>query len=115
MRRILRSRQIFEKASPCERFSRTSSPSSTTPLEPADSSLPASVVAIVDFPAPDKPVSQMVTPGCASMADSTPFDLMRFVLVSLALSVILATILSSVLQFDGGSRKARNKKGRSFR
>ena len=29
----------------------------------------------------DKPVSQIVTPGRASIADSTPFILMRFVLL----------------------------------
>src|SRR5689334_22947035 len=56
------SRSSREKLSPFERCSRTSSPSSISTAAPSARSRSASAPASVDFPAPERPVSQSVKP-----------------------------------------------------
>src|SRR5690348_16544615 len=62
MRRMLVSRSSFEKPRPLDRFVRTSSPSSTSAGRPRSASSACSRLAIVDLPAPDRPVSQTTKP-----------------------------------------------------
>ena len=63
MRRMLMSRCSLEKPSSDERFVRTMSPSSrVTGRPPASRNLTSSTLAIVDLPAPDRPVKKTVKP-----------------------------------------------------
>ena len=58
MRSMFVSRSAFEKPSPLERCSRTTSPSRRSTSRPASSSSAATSAAIVDLPAAERPVSQ---------------------------------------------------------
>src|SRR5918996_3163915 len=62
IRRMLVSRSSFEKPSPLERFSRTTSPSSTSSFEPRLRSSLTRWVVIVDLPEPESPVNQRQKP-----------------------------------------------------
>ena len=62
IRRMLVSRSSFEKPRPFERFSRTTSPSSTSSLEPRLRSSLTRWVVIVDLPEPESPVNQRQKP-----------------------------------------------------
>src|SRR5262252_2316486 len=70
MRRMLVSRSSFEKPRPLDRLVRTSSPSSTSARRPRSASSACSRLAIVDFPAPDRPVSHTTKPFRSSLTDS---------------------------------------------
>src|SRR5690348_9222948 len=74
IRRMLRSRCSREKESSLDRWVRTTSPSSTVTGRPSASSPATSASAIVDLPAPDRPVRKTVTPGAglALMPASLP-------------------------------------------
>src|SRR5215471_12622748 len=63
MRRMLVSRSSFEKPRPFERLVRTSSPSRTSAWRPRSASSACSRLAIVDLPAPERPVSQITKPN----------------------------------------------------
>src|SRR5262245_9672917 len=63
IRRMLVSRSSLENPSPLERFSRTTSPSSTSSFEPRFRSSLTRWVVIVDLPEPDSPVNQRQKPG----------------------------------------------------
>src|SRR3712207_8483587 len=71
MRAMLRSRCSRENVSSLERCVRTTSPSSTVTSRPSASSWATSASAIVDLPAPDRPVRKTVTP-LLDMAASVP-------------------------------------------
>src|SRR5574341_1365517 len=62
MRRILVSRSSLENPNPLLKFVRTTSPSSTSTLPPRAFNIGTSCSVIVDFPAPERPVNQMVQP-----------------------------------------------------
>src|SRR5919106_4751042 len=62
MRRMLVSRSSFENPRPLERFSRTTSPSSTSSFEPRRRSSLTRCVVIVDLPEPESPVNQRQKP-----------------------------------------------------
>src|SRR5215211_1969570 len=62
IRRMLVSRSSFEKPSPLERFSRTTSPSSTSSFEPRLRSSLTRCVVIVDLPEPESPVNHRQKP-----------------------------------------------------
>src|SRR5688572_11571112 len=62
MRRMLVSRSSLEKPSPFERFSRTTSPSRISSLEPRDRSCSSTSLEMVVLPAPERPVNQRVKP-----------------------------------------------------
>src|SRR3954447_11353546 len=68
IRRMLVSRSSFEKPSPLERFSRTTSPSSTSILEPRSRSCSSTIVEMVVLPAPESPVNQSVKPLSSAIA-----------------------------------------------
>src|SRR5215210_81361 len=68
IRRILVSRSSLEKPSPLERFSRTTSPSSTSTLEPRSRSSRSTIFEIVVLPAPESPVNQSVKPFSSAIA-----------------------------------------------
>src|SRR4051812_35160175 len=74
IRRMLRSRCSRENVSSLERWVRTTSPSSTVTGRPSASSEATSASAIVDLPAPERPVRNTVTPGGggADMVASVP-------------------------------------------
>ena len=73
MRRMLMSRCSFEKPSSEERCFRTRSPSSSvTGRPPISSSLIMSTLAIVDLPAPERPVKNTVIPCLCRGAKCTP-------------------------------------------
>jgi hypothetical protein len=56
------SRSSFENPSPLERFCRTTSPSRISVRNPRAWNSWNSISAMVDLPAPDKPVNQTVKP-----------------------------------------------------
>src|SRR3712207_9157323 len=60
---MFRSRSSREKDSSLDRWVRTTSPSSTVTGRPSASSPDTSASAIVDLPAPDRPVRNTVTPA----------------------------------------------------
>src|SRR6266542_1642642 len=62
IRRMLVSRSSLEKPRPLERFSRTTSPSSTSTREPRSRSSISTMWEIVVLPAPESPVNQRVKP-----------------------------------------------------
>jgi hypothetical protein len=62
IRRMLMSRSSFENPRPFERFSRTTSPSSTSSGIPRSSNSSISTSVIVDLPEPERPVIQRVNP-----------------------------------------------------
>src|SRR5919112_6845211 len=62
IRRMLVSRSSLEKPRPFERFSRTTSPSSTSSFEPRLRSSFTRCVVIVDLPEPESPVNQRQKP-----------------------------------------------------
>jgi hypothetical protein len=62
IRRMLVSRSSLEKPRPLERFSRTTSPSSTSTLEPRSRSCSSTIFEIVVLPAPESPVNHSVKP-----------------------------------------------------
>src|SRR5215831_13823943 len=70
MRRMLVSRSSFEKPRPLDRLVRTSSPSRTSAGRPRSASSACSRLAIVDLPAPDRPVSQTTKPDRSSLKNS---------------------------------------------
>src|ERR1051326_2103854 len=62
MRRMFVSRSSFEKVKPFERFSRTSSPSSTSTLRPLSRNIGATCRASVLLPLPERPVNHRMNP-----------------------------------------------------
>src|ERR671925_1229372 len=62
IRRMFVSRSSFENPSPLERFSRTTSPSRTSTLEPRSRSCSSTIFEMVVLPAPESPVNQSVKP-----------------------------------------------------
>src|SRR5436305_9146332 len=68
MRRMLVSRSSLEKPSPFERFSRTTSPSSTSTFEPRARSSTSTRWEIVVLPAPESPVNQSVNPFSSAIS-----------------------------------------------
>src|SRR6266540_7545463 len=74
MRSMFVSRSSFEKPSPLERCSRTSSPSSHSTRTPRRSSSGRTSSAIVVFPAPDSPVNQSVNPLVIRLLDQRCVD-----------------------------------------
>src|SRR4051795_4742382 len=64
---MLVSRSSFEKPRPLERFSRTTSPSRISSLEPRSRRWPSSSREIVVLPAPESPVNQRVKPFSPAM------------------------------------------------
>src|SRR4028118_981402 len=73
MRRMLRSRSSREKDSSLDRWVRTTSPSRTVTGRPPASSSATRASAIVDLPAPDRPVRKTATPpGCALLPGRAP-------------------------------------------
>src|SRR4249919_4377462 len=70
MRRMLVSRSSFEKPSPLERFSRTTSPSRISSLEPRSRRCPSSSREMVVLPAPESPVNQRVKPCSPAIGTS---------------------------------------------
>src|SRR5262245_1553161 len=68
MRRMLVSRSSFEKPRPFERFSRTTSPSSTSTREPRFRSSSSTILEMVVLPAPESPVNQSVKPFSSAIA-----------------------------------------------
>src|SRR5688572_32587416 len=74
IRRMLRSRCSFEKDSSLDRWVRTTSPSRTVTGRRSASSSATRASAIVDLPAPERPVRNTVTPvrGAADMPTSVP-------------------------------------------
>src|SRR5438094_668585 len=77
MRRMLMSRSSLEKPRPFDRFSRTTSPSSTSTFLPRERSSRSSSSEMVDLPAPERPVSQMV----AARVIATPISSFGFLAV----------------------------------
>src|SRR5215469_9335083 len=74
MRRMLVSRSSFEKPRPFDRLVRTSSPSRTSAWRPRSASSACSMLATVDLPAPERPVSHTTQPFRSSVTDSVlPF------------------------------------------
>src|SRR3712207_5762597 len=67
IRRMLRSRSAREKDSSLDRWVRTTSPSRTVTGRPSASSCATRASAIVDLPAPDRPVRKTVTPPCCAL------------------------------------------------
>src|SRR4028119_1718491 len=67
MRRMLRSRSSREKDSSLDRWVRTTSPSRTVTGRPPASSSATGASAIVDLPAPDRPVRKTATPPCCAL------------------------------------------------
>src|SRR5215212_5064924 len=63
IRRMFVSRSSFENPRPFERFVRTTSPSRTSTLRPRCASWCSTSSAIVDLPAPERPVNQSVNPS----------------------------------------------------
>src|SRR5688572_25043605 len=63
MRRMLVSRSAFEKPRPLLRLVRTTSPSSVSKLRSRRLNSRSSSEAMVDFPAPERPVNQITKPG----------------------------------------------------
>src|SRR5262245_48768006 len=68
IRRMLVSRSSFEKPSPLERFSRTTSPSRISSLQPRSRRCPSNSLEIVVLPAPESPVNQRVNPFSPAIA-----------------------------------------------
>src|SRR3954452_5179331 len=68
IRRMLVSRSSFEKPRPLERFSRTTSPSSTSTREPRSRSAISTRWEMVVLPAPESPVNQSVKPFSSAIA-----------------------------------------------
>src|SRR5215475_5114826 len=68
IRRLLVSRSSFEKPSPLERFSRTTSPSRISSFEPRSRRCPSSNLEMVVLPAPESPVNQRVNPFSSAMS-----------------------------------------------
>src|SRR3954467_6344035 len=62
IRRMFVSRSSLEKPRPLERFSRTTSPSSTSTRDPRSRSCCSTIAEIVVLPAPESPVNQRVKP-----------------------------------------------------
>src|SRR5512132_3323252 len=62
------SRSSLEKPRPLERFSRTTSPSSTSTREPRSRSSFSTICEIVVLPAPESPVNQSVKPFSSAIA-----------------------------------------------
>src|SRR5512132_3665974 len=62
------SRSSLEKPRPLERFSRTTSPSSTSTREPRSRSSFSTICEIVVLPAPESPVNQRVKPFSSAIA-----------------------------------------------
>ena len=77
IRRMLRSRCSRENVSSLDRWVRTTSPSRTVTGRPSASSPATSASAIVDLPAPERPVRKTVTPGaeCGHAAPVSPYRL----------------------------------------
>src|SRR5436309_9437049 len=69
MRRIFVSRSSLLKPKPLLRCVRTTSPSRISTLYCLQRSSSANNVDSVDLPAPDKPVNQIVNPGCSKTID----------------------------------------------
>src|SRR5919109_4060218 len=68
MRRMLVSRSSLEKPRPLERFSRTTSPSRISSLEPRPRSSCSTSFETVVLPAPERPVNQRVKPLSLAIA-----------------------------------------------
>src|SRR5829696_4601547 len=62
------SRSSLEKPSPLERFSRTTSPSSTSTLDPRSRSSRSTILEMVVLPAPESPVNHSVKPFSSAIA-----------------------------------------------
>src|ERR687898_3064399 len=103
MRSMFVSRSSFEKPSPFERCSRTSSPSSHSTSRPRRSSWGRTSSAIVVFPAPERPVNQSVNPLVIRLLDQMCVD------VDAAFELVAAGPAAGafVLARDDGTR-ARN-------
>ena len=65
IRMMFMSRSSLENPSPFERVWRTTSPSKISVLRPRAWNSWYSISAIVDLPAPDRPVNQTVNPFCS--------------------------------------------------
>src|SRR5207237_365588 len=74
MRSMFVSRSSFEKPSPFDRCSRTSSPSSHSTFRPLPSSSTRTISAIVVLPAPLRPVNQSVNPLVIRLLDQRCID-----------------------------------------
>src|SRR5712692_5630284 len=72
MRPMLVSRSSREKPSPFDRWVRISSPSRTSAVRPRCPSSARSRSAMVDFPAPESPVSQTMNPRPSSGISQPP-------------------------------------------
>src|SRR5262249_8603857 len=74
IRRMFLSRSSFENPSPFDRCSRTSSPSSSSTRRPRERSSSTTMLAIVLFPAPERPVNHRQQPGVSTGAQDTGSD-----------------------------------------
>src|SRR3712207_386596 len=70
IRSMFVSRSSFEKPRPFERWVRTVSPSRYSTMQPRSSSAGPTRCAIVDLPAPERPVNQSVKPPPRTRSDS---------------------------------------------
>src|SRR5919109_3526482 len=68
IRRMFVSRSSLEKPRPLERFSRTTSPSSTSTLEPRLRNSSSTIFEMVVLPAPESPVNQSVKPFSSAIS-----------------------------------------------
>src|SRR5438132_6900484 len=98
IRSMFVSRSAFEKPSPLDRCSRTSSPSSHSTRRPRRSSSGRTSSAIVVFPAPLSPVNHRVNPSVIALLDQRCVD------VDAALELVRAGPAAGALVLAGDDR-----------